>query len=298
MHLPEATTQINYQYFPQLKKTTQRPIVALVLGSGGSRGYAHIGVLEALEKHGIQPDFIVGTSAGSIVGALYASGQSAQQIKQTALTMKVQDVRDIKVTKQGFLDGQKLENFVNTQIQHQTLEHMKIPLYVVATELKTGKKTVFNQGNTGQAVRASVAIPSMFIPTKIKNEEYVDGGLVSPVPVEVAQELGADVIIAVDILMQPQYTETENMWGMFNQNINIMQQQLSQTELRYADVVIRPDMREKGHIFDTKEREKTLVAGELAAEQQIMLIKNIIQQREHENLLTIEKRFNDQIQHN
>ena len=138
-------------------------------------------------------------------------------------------------------------------------------MYVVATELKNGEKTIFNHGNTGQAVRASVSIPSMFIPTMIQGKEYVDGGLVSPVPVKIAKELGADVVIAVDILAQPSNTETTNVWGLFNQNINIMQNKLAEEELKEADIVIQPDLREKAHIFDVKGRQDTIQAGVEAA---------------------------------
>lgn len=156
---------------------------------------------------------------------------------------------------------------------------MKIPMYVVATELKHGTKTVFNYGNTGQAVRASASIPSMFVPTKIGKSEYVDGGLVSPVPVEVARDLGADVIIAVDILAQPIYTETSNVWGLFNQNINIMQGRLAAEELQYADVVIQPDLREKAHIFDVKGREATMRAGVEAANAKLSDIQFAIDEK-------------------
>lgn len=275
--------------FSAIKEQQHRPVVALVLGSGGARGYAHIGAIEVLEKNGIRPDFIVGTSAGSIVGALYASGKSVEEIKYIASNMKVQDVRGFKLNKQGFLDGEKVEEFVNTQVYQQPLENLKIPLYIVATTLKTGQKMIFNYGNTGQAVRASVAIPSMFVPTEINHVQYVDGGLVSPVPVDVAKKLGADVIIAVDILAQPQYTETENMWGMFNQNINIMQQHLSQIELSEADVVIRPELKEKSHIFDVKERDNTRIAGFNATEQKIAMIKRVIEVKTNELALHTQK---------
>lgn len=249
--------------------------MALVLGSGGARGYAHIGVIDILEKSGIQPDFIVGTSAGSIVGSLYASGKSAQQLKDIALAMKVNDVRDLTFNLKGFFEGRKVENYINQKVNHQQLQELKIPMYVVATELKEGRKTVFNYGNTGQAVRASISIPSMFIPTQIGHEEYVDGGLVSPVPVDVARRLGADIIIAVDILAQPEYTSTTNIWGLFNQNINIMQKNIADNELQYADIIIRPDLREKNHIFDVKDREKIIDAGAEAALAQLPLIGQI-----------------------
>ena len=265
----EATSRLDNTFYQYKQLSKKKPVIALVLGSGGARGYAHIGVIEVLEQHGIKPDFIVGTSAGSIVGSIYASGKSPEQLRQIALNMKVGDVRDFKIGMKGFFDGQKVEDYVNKQIDQMPLEKMKIPMYVVATELQNGEKTIFNYGNTGQAVRASVSIPSMFIPTKIKGKEYVDGGLVSPVPVNIAKELGADIVIAVDILAQPVNTETTNVWGLFNQNINIMQNRLAAEELKNADIVIQPDLREKAHIFDVKGRQDTMQAGIDAANQRM-----------------------------
>lgn len=270
-----ARSQLEYHLYKP-KAVPHKPVIALVLGSGGARGYAHIGVIEVLEQQGIQPDFIVGTSAGSIVGSLYASGKSAQELRDIALNLKVKDVRDFKIGLKGFFDGQKVEDFINMQVQDKPLEQMKIPMYVVATELKNGHKVVFNYGNTGQAVRASVSIPSMFIPTMIEGEEYVDGGLVSPVPVDVAKDLGADIVIAVNILAQPVYTETTNVWGLFNQNINIMQNHLAADELKHADIVIQPDLREKAHIFDVKTREYTMKVGQDAANERLNDIKTVL----------------------
>ena len=261
----EASSKLDKSFYQYRQTSNKKPIIALVLGSGGARGYAHIGVIETLEQHGIKPDLIVGTSAGSIVGSIYASGKSADQLRKIALDMKVGDVRDFKIGLKGFFDGRKVEDYVNKQVGQIPLEKMKIPMYVVATELKNGEKTIFNHGNTGQAVRASVSIPSMFIPTMIQGKEYVDGGLVSPVPVKIAKELGADVVIAVDILAQPSNTETTNVWGLFNQNINIMQNKLAEEELKEADIVIQPDLREKAHIFDVKGRQDTIQAGVEAA---------------------------------
>lgn len=277
----DAQAQTATMPFASIKKQEKRPVVALVLGSGGARGYAHIGVIEVLEQQGIRPDFIVGTSAGSIVGSIYASGKSAAELRDIALKLKANDVRDVNVSLKGFFDGKKVEDYVNDQVHNIPLQKLKIPMYVVATELKDGTKTVFNYGNTGQAVRASTSIPSMFVPTKIHNTEYVDGGLVSPVPVEVARELGADVVIAVDILAQPIHTETTNVWGLFNQNINIMQGRLAEEELKDADVVIQPDLREKAHIFDVKDRENTMQAGVDAAIQKLSDIQWVIQSKKN-----------------
>ena len=284
----EAQERLNQINFKQLKKEQNRPIIALVLGSGGARGYAHIGAIQVLEQSGIRPDFIVGTSAGSIVGSLYASGKNANQIRDIALNMKANDVRDIRLDMKGFFDGQKVEDYVNEQVSDMPLQHLPIPMYVVATQLKEGKKVVFNYGNTGQAVRASVSIPSMFIPTKIGADEYVDGGLVSPVPVDVARKLGADIIIAVDILAQPMYTETSNVWGLFNQNINIMQKNLAQIELKNADIVIQPDLREKVHIFDVSGRESTMQAGVDATVAQLEQIQKVFAQKNYKQKLNIQ----------
>jgi len=275
--------------FKKLKKQENRPIVALVLGSGGARGYAHIGVIQVLEQQGIHPDFIVGTSAGSIVGSIYASGKTANELRDIALNMKAQDVRDVKLDIKGFFDGKKVENYVNQQVNNTPLELLKTPMYVVATELKEGKKVVFNYGNTGQAVRASVSIPSMFVPTKIGTDEYVDGGLVSPVPVDVARDLGADIIIAVDILAQPMHTETSNVWGLFNQNINIMQNHLAREELKHADIVIQPDLREKAHIFDVRGREMTMQAGAEATLNQLNTISIVFSQKHYSTVTPIQQ---------
>ncbi|MEE9902676.1 MAG: patatin-like phospholipase family protein [Acinetobacter haemolyticus] len=276
----DAQTRVVEQPFAKIKQQ-KRPVVALVLGSGGARGYAHIGVIEVLEQHGIRPDLIVGTSAGSIVGSIYASGKSAAELREIALKLKANDVRDVSVSLKGFFDGKKVEDYVNEQVQNTPLQRLKIPMYVVATELKEGTKTVFNYGNTGQAVRASASIPSMFVPIKIGHNEYVDGGLVSPVPVQVARDLGADIVIAVDILAQPVHTETTNVWGLFNQNINIMQGRLAEEELKYADIVIQPDLREKVHIFDVKGREITMQAGVDAAQSKLADIQLAIQTKRY-----------------
>ena len=285
MHADQQTQAFTAEDFNLLRVQQQRPIIALVLGSGGARGYAHVGVIERLEQAGIRPDLIVGASAGSIVGAFYASGMSAEQLHQTALELKPSDVRDITLDMKGFFSGQKVQDYINKKLNDRPLHQLNIPMYVVATELKYGHKVVFDSGDTGQAVRASISIPSMFVPPKVDGQEYVDGGLSSPVPVHVAKALGADVIIAVNILAQPEYTETNNIWSLFNQNIYIMQQHLAAEELKYADVVIQPDLKEKSHIFNVKGREKTIQAGREAANQKLADILQVLAEKKIVNLV-------------
>lgn len=272
-HDPKQMITVNAEQNQQT-----RPIIALVLGSGGARGYAHIGVLQALEQQGIKPDFIVGASAGSLVGVLYSSTQSSQTLYEIAEQLKVNDIREFDIGMQSVFDGDKIATFVNKHIQQQKLEDLKIPVYVVATRLDNGEQTVFNYGDAGKAVQASISIPTMFAPVKIGQNEYVDGGLVSPVPVKIAKDLGADMVIAVNILAQPHYTNTDNMWGLFNQNINIMQYHLAKQELSHADIVIQPDIKDKKHVFDIKARNEIVQAGQQATQAKITDIEQRIQQ--------------------
>ncbi len=185
----------------------QRPIrVALALGGGAARGFAHIGVIKALEARNIQVDLVAGTSAGSVVGALYASGMNGFALNKLALTMDEASISDwaMPFRTRGFLQGVALQNYLNTTLNNRPIEKMAKPLGVVATDLRTGQPILFQRGNTGIAVRASCSVPSIFEPVKIGGHEYVDGGLVSPVPASFARKMGADFVIAVDISQRPE----------------------------------------------------------------------------------------------
>ena len=266
----------------------REPVIALALGGGGAKGFAHIGVIKVLESHGIKAKIVTGTSAGSFVGSIYASGQTPYQMQNLALKLQESDLRDLTLNSQGIILGQKLQNYVNTQVGNKPIEKFPIRFAAVATRLDNGKKAEFIKGNAGQAVRASCSIPNVFVPAVIGNTKYVDGGLVSPVPVDVARKLGADIIIAVDILAQPMYTETSNVWGLFNQNINIMQKNLAQIELKNADIVIQPDLREKVHIFDVSGRELTMQAGVDATVAQLGQIQKVFAQKNYKQKLNIQ----------
>ena len=262
---------------PQARlKQHDRPTVALVLGSGGSRGYAHVGVLQVLEQHGIRPDLIVGSSAGSFVGAVYASGKTAAQSEAIARSVSRKNVRDFTWSRQGLLDGQKVANFVNQHVAFTPLEQLKIPMYVVVTDLQTGQPAVLAQGNTGQAVQASIAIPTVFLPVQIQGKAYVDGGISTPLPVRIARQLGADVVIAVDILAQPEDTSIDGFWSLLNQNIVIMQSQMASEDAAFADVLIQPKMRGKRLIFSTEGRDSTILAGREATLAALSKIQQVL----------------------
>ncbi|WP_443023633.1 patatin-like phospholipase family protein, partial [Shigella flexneri] len=189
------------------------------------KGFAHIGVIKVLESHGIKPKIVTGTSAGSFVGSLYASGKSPYQLQQIALNFKESDIRDLTLNRQGIIAGQKLQDFVNKNVANKPIEQFPIRFAAVATRLDNGRKADFIKGNAGQAVRASCSIPNVFVPAVIGGSKYVDGGLVSPIPVKTAKDMGADIVIAVDISARPDGNKALNMWGVLDQTLNIMGQQ-------------------------------------------------------------------------
>ena len=251
---------------PPLDKP-QRPIrVGLALGGGAARGFAHIGVIKALEARNIQVDLVAGTSAGSVVGALYASGMNGFALNKLALTMDEASISDwaMPFRTRGFLQGVALQNYLNTTLNNRPIEKMAKPLGVVATDLKTGQPILFQRGNTGIAVRASCSVPSIFEPVKIGGHEYVDGGLVSPVPASFARKMGADFVIAVDISQRPESGLTASSFDVLMQTFTIMGQTIKAYELdKYADVVIRPNLAAMSG-SDFSQRNAAILAGEEA----------------------------------
>lgn len=253
----------------------RQPVIAIALGGGGAKGFAHIGVLKVLESHGIKAKIVTGTSAGSFVGSLYASGKTPYQLQQIALNFKESDIRDLTLNRQGFIQGQKLQDFVNKNVANKPIEQFPIRFAAVATRLDNGRRADFIKGNAGQAVRASCSIPNVFVPATIGGTKYVDGGLVSPIPVKTAKDMGADIVIAVDISARPDSSKAANMFGLLDQTINIMGQQSINEELDQATIVITPKV---GHIgtLDLKASNETILEGEKAAQLKIRAIQKAI----------------------
>jgi NTE family protein len=237
--LPSAS-QVEKPLHPESATQKPHPKIALVLGGGGTRGFAHVGVIKALEAQGIVPDIIVGTSVGSAVGALYAAGFNGFQLQEMSIPMKEDRVIDWSWPNRGIFTGVPLEEFINRAVNQKPLEKLMRTFAVVATDLKTGEEIIFRTGNTGQAVRASCAVPGLFQPTVINGRSYVDGGLTKPVPVSEARGLGADFIIAVDISNKPENNATESTLDVLMQTFDIMSQTINRYELPKADIVIRP----------------------------------------------------------
>ena len=253
----------------------REPVIALALGGGGAKGFAHIGVIKVLESHGIKPKIVTGTSAGSFVASIYASGQTPYQMQSLALKLQESDLRDLTLNRQGIILGQKLQDYVNTQVGNKPIEKFPIRFAAVATRLDNGQKADFIKGNAGQAVRASCSIPNVFVPATIGNVKYVDGGLVSPIPVKTAKDMGADIVIAVDISARPTGSGAGNMLGLLDQTINIMGQQSISTELNQANVVIQPKVGNLG-VLDLKSSNQAILEGEKAAQLKIKQIQGVI----------------------
>ncbi|KRF00585.1 Patatin [Frateuria sp. Soil773] len=238
--------------------------IGLALGGGAAKGFAHIGVIKMLEASGIHPDVVAGTSAGSVVGALYASGMDAFALQETAFGLDEAKIRDVRLFSGGLVQGQALQDYVNQLVRNRALQQLKIPFAAVATELETGARIVFVRGNTGQAVRASSSIPGVFEPVEIGGRHYVDGGVVSPIPVDAARQLGADFVIAVDISTRASGSNPQGMVNIVNQSIAIMGQRLGEQETARADAVIRPKVAAIG-ATDFEQKNQAILEGEKAA---------------------------------
>lgn len=238
--------------------------IGVALGGGAAKGFAHIGVIKMLEANGFTPAFVAGTSAGSVVGALYASGMDAFALQEKAVGLDEASIRDLQFSSGGLIKGQKLEDYVNEQVQRRPLEKLAKPFVAVATRLEDGERTVFARGNAGQAVRASSSVPGVFQPVTIGKYHFVDGGVVSPVPVDAARQLGADVVVAVDISSRPRGRSPSDLLGTLGQSIDIMGQKLGQAELARADVIIRPKVLDIG-AADFTQRASAILEGEKAA---------------------------------
>jgi len=241
------------------------PKIGLALGGGAARGFAHVGVIQVLEEAGLRPDLVVGTSAGSLVAALYASGRTGPQLQEVAQSMEEAAFTDwtLPIFSRGMLRGEALARYVNAQVGGKLIEQMPLSLGIVATDLNSGQGVLFQRGDTGTAVRASSAVPAVFLPVKIGSHEYVDGGLVSPVPVRFARQMGAELVVAVDISSSPEGNPAGDTLQILLQTFAIMGKSINGYELRDADVVVRPALAAVGGA-DFTARRRAIDAGRAA----------------------------------
>jgi len=238
--------------------------IAVVLGAGAAKGFAHIGVLKVLESQKVPIHMVVGTSAGSFVGSLYAYGYDAYALQKIALTLNKSDVAELIVPDNGFIKGERLRDYINMQLRNTVMEKLRIPFYAVATNIRTGEQTVFATGNTGMAVQASCAVPGIFQPASFSGTSDVDGGVVDPLAVDVARAHGADIVIAVDITSAIGNAIPATTMDTIMKSIEIMYNKISQIPISKADVVIKPQVGFVG-AGDFDHRNEAIMEGEKAA---------------------------------
>lgn len=249
--------------------------IALVLGGGAARGFAHVGVIKMLEANGIKPDLVVGTSAGSVVGALYASGYTGFELQKLAFELDEATISDWSLPNRGILKGQALQDFVNKAVKNQPLEKLKLPFGAVATNLTQSRAVLFQRGNTGLAVRASSSVPGVFQPVTIEGSDYVDGGVISQVPIRFAKKMGATFTIAIDVSGKPGTSEATSTKEVLLKSLSIMSKTLREEELKEADILITPKV---GDIApdDFESKNRAILEGEEAAVKLMPVIKKKI----------------------
>ena len=262
---------------PPVAQPVKPPRIGLALGGGAARGFAHVGVIQVLEREGLRPDLVAGTSAGSLVAVLYASGMKPAELERAALAMDEATIADwtLPLLSRGMLRGQALARYVNQQVGGKPLQDLPLPVGVVATDLQSGDGIVFRRGDVGTAVRASSAVPGVFQPVAISGREYVDGGLVAPVPVRQARQMGADLVIAVDISSAPEGNPTGDTLQLLLQTFAIMGRSINRHELATADLVVRPQLAGVSSAAFS-ERQRAMAAGRAAMEAALPRLKMLM----------------------
>ncbi|GAA0338895.1 patatin-like phospholipase family protein [Bacillus carboniphilus] len=253
----------------------KEPKIGIALGAGGARGFAHLGVLKALEDAGIKVDMIAGSSMGSIVACFYSSGHSIEWLYTLSKAFRRKYYLDFTVPKMGFIAGKRIKEFIRLLTHNKNLEDLEIPVSVVTTDIKTGEKVVFTQGPIAEAVRASIAIPGIFVPEKYQGRVLVDGGVVDRVPVSVVKEMGADIVIGVDVSSVRMNEEVNTIYDVIMQSYDIMQMELVRTSELTSDIMICPkvDMY-SGRAFTNIE--EIINIGEEEAKKQLPIVQDVL----------------------
>jgi NTE family protein len=261
---PPAPADLRPQTLSDVQRTApargQRPTVALALGGGGLRGFAHVGALRALEEAGMRPDIVVGTSAGSVVGAAYASGMSVEQIQQAALGVKVSSLLDFTWQAGGFIRGDQLANWANALIGATRIEDFPIRFAAVATDLQSAQPMLLDNGSAGRVIQASSAVPGMQVPVAYSGGHLIDGGITSLVPVRFARAMGADVVVAVDIYCQSPRATAVNVPAVLGKVMQSQSCLIAAPEMAEADVLVAPVVAVPG-MSDRASQEQAIEAG-------------------------------------
>ncbi|MEH6905088.1 patatin-like phospholipase family protein [Neobacillus drentensis] len=255
----------------------EHPKIGLALGSGGARGFAHLGVIKALKDAGIPIHLIAGSSMGALVASFYGAGIDMERLYKLSTAFKRKYFLDFTVPKMGFISGKKVKEFIKVFTHGKNIEELDIPIGIVATDLLTGEKVVFQTGPVADAVRASISIPGIFVPEKYNGRILVDGGVSDRVPVSVAKEMGADIVIAVDVSRVKRNAEILSIYDVIMQSIDIMQAEIINNREIAASVMIRPPV----EIYSSRaftNIDEIINLGEAEAKKSLHQIKTVIDQ--------------------
>ncbi|MBL4952567.1 patatin-like phospholipase family protein [Neobacillus sp. OS1-32] len=253
------------------------PKIGLALGSGGARGFAHLGVIKVLSDAGIPIHLIAGSSMGALVACFYGAGIDLDRLYKFSTAFKRKYFLDFTVPKMGFITGKKVKELIRFFTHGKNIEELSIPIAVVATDLITGEKVVFTEGPAAEAVRASISIPGIFVPEKYQGRLLVDGGVTDRVPISVAKEMGADIVIAVDVSRVKQNAEITSIYDVIMQSIDIMQTEIINNQESTANIMIRPPVEEFSSRAFTN-IEEIIKLGEEETKKLLTQIKAIIEQ--------------------
>lgn len=251
------------------------PKVGLALGSGGLRGIAHIGVLRVLERERIPVDFIAGCSIGSIVGALYAAGLDSETLYKLAKNLKRRHWLDFIIPKMGLVAGDRALEMFRLLTQRKHFDQLNIPLAIVATELTKGTEMIFTEGEVASAIRASISVPGVFTPFPINDMLFVDGAVLNPTPTDIVYNMGADIVLAVDLVPAGAVSNITNLFDVIIQSIDVMERELFKNRLHYCDVLIKPDV---AHISPSSfnQVEECVELGEKAMEAALPEVRRLL----------------------
>ncbi len=250
-----------------------RPKIGIALSAGAARGFAHLGVLKVLQAEGISIDYIAGSSMGSFIGALYSNGLDLEMVKQLAIHLKRKHWLDLTVPGLGFVAGEKMKSLTSLLTHHKNIEDLPIPLTIVATDLIKGERVLFREGPIADAVRASISVPGVFEPVMHNGRMLVDGGVADRLPISVARDMGADFVIAVDVLTRSGNVKVKNIFDVISQAITIMEREILHHQVIMADFLVLPEMGDIGPA-DFDRAEECIARGERA------ILPNIAQLKE------------------
>ncbi|MGM9986624.1 MAG: patatin-like phospholipase family protein [Bacillaceae bacterium] len=252
-----------------------RPKIGLALGSGGAKGFAHLGIIKVLEEEEIPIDMIAGSSMGALVATFYGAGKDVHRCVKMAKMFKRKYYIDYTLPKMGFIAGNRVVELIRLFTYGKKLEELDIPVNVVATDIETGEKVIFKEGSIGDAVRASIAIPGIFVPYRYQGRLLVDGGVVDRIPVSVVKEMGADLILAVDVSPLPPREKITTIYDVIMQSIEILQRELVQQRELSSHLLMQPDVSHFSSRAFTN-IEEIILAGEVEAKKHVATIKKMI----------------------